>query len=207
MGKLYQLMYIAEEEIHPLRGEYSEDIHNVDERGLCWRRGPSSGLFTQSRPGVKESDIQVGDEFPSFRIKHAVPGSHISRQTDTNAPDGLEPPVLRSKIPMFGHFYSLLKDQEAFLPIAAIPILRTKPYAISDPILVQSAYCNKNLFFTPFAVRGSQKIAGFFDEYHHVLIQTNVLPEYFKSLYDGTTAQHIHPLNVHLAQARFKAHW
>ena len=28
--------------------------------------------------------------------------------------DGLEPPVLRSKIPMFGHFYSLLKDQEAF---------------------------------------------------------------------------------------------
>ena len=156
--------------------------------------------------------------------------------------DGLEPPVLRSKIPMIGHFYSLLKDQEAFfkrlewvptsihfspfssvlrahclgtpdamprslththlvskkhhLPIATIPILRTKLYAISDPILVQSAYCNKNLSFTPFAVRGAQKIAGFSDEYHQVLMQTDVLPEYFKSLYDGTTAQHIHQLNV-----------
>ena len=45
------------------------------------------------------------------------------------------------------------------LPIATLPVLRTKLYAISDPILVQSAYCNKNLSFTPFAVRGAQKIA------------------------------------------------
>ncbi|KAI6778540.1 25-hydroxycholesterol 7-alpha-hydroxylase-like protein [Emericellopsis cladophorae] len=119
--------------------------------------------------------------------------------------DDLEPPVLRSKIPIFGHFYSLLKDQEVFfkhlykkyhLPIATVPILRTKLYAISDPILAQSAYCNKHLSFTPFAVGGAQKVAGFSDEYHQVLMQTNVLPEYFKSLYDGTTAQHIHQLNV-----------
>lgn len=42
--------------IHALCGEYSEeDIYtNMDESGLCWRRGPSSGLFTQSRPGVKK---------------------------------------------------------------------------------------------------------------------------------------------------------
>lgn len=119
--------------------------------------------------------------------------------------DSAEPPILRSKIPVFGHFYSILKDQEAFfkrldktyhMPIATIPILTSKLYAISDPILVQSAYCNKNLSFTPFAVRGAQKVTGFDDEYHKVLMDTNVLPEYFKSLYDGTTAQHIHQLNV-----------
>lgn len=28
--------------------------------------------------------------------------------------DGLEPPMLRHSIPLFGHFYSILKDQEAF---------------------------------------------------------------------------------------------
>lgn len=28
--------------------------------------------------------------------------------------DGLEPPILRHNIPIFGHFYSLLKDQEVF---------------------------------------------------------------------------------------------
>lgn len=28
--------------------------------------------------------------------------------------DGLEPPMLRHHIPIFGHFYSILKDQEAF---------------------------------------------------------------------------------------------
>ena len=82
------------------------------------------------------------------------------------------------------------------MPIATIPILRTKLYAISDPILAQSAYCNKHLSFTPFAIRGAQKVAGFSDEYHQALTETNVLPEYFRSLYDGTTAQHIHQLNV-----------
>lgn len=42
--------------IHTLCGEYSEeDIYtNMDESGLCWRTGPSSGLFTQSRPRVKK---------------------------------------------------------------------------------------------------------------------------------------------------------
>jgi hypothetical protein len=82
------------------------------------------------------------------------------------------------------------------MPIATVPILKYKMYAITDPILVQSAYCNKHLSFTPFAIAGAQKVTGFDDEYHKVLTSTNVLPEYFKSLYDGTTAQHIHQLNV-----------
>lgn len=82
------------------------------------------------------------------------------------------------------------------MPIATVPILKYKMYAITDPILVQSAYCNKNLSFTPFAINGAQKVTGFDDDYHKVLMETNVLPEYFKSLYDGTTAQHIHQLNV-----------
>nr|WOK04076.1 hypothetical protein [Fusarium meridionale] len=119
--------------------------------------------------------------------------------------DALEPPMLRPSIPIFGHFYSMMKDQEAFfkrldkryhMPIATVPILKYKMYAITDPILVQSAYCNKNLSFTPFAINGAQKVTGFDDDYHKVLMETNVLPEYFKSLYDGTTAQHIHQLNV-----------
>jgi len=68
------------------------------------------------------------------------------------------------------------------MPIATIPILNSKMYAITDPILVQSAYCNKHLSFTPFAVGGAQKVAGFDDAYHQVLMQSNVLPEYFKSI-------------------------
>ncbi|KAI6764269.1 hypothetical protein HG530_008058 [Fusarium avenaceum] len=119
--------------------------------------------------------------------------------------NGLEPPMIRPSIPIFGHFYSMLKDQEAFfkrldkkyhMPIATVPILKYKMYAITDPILVQAAYCNKHLSFTPFAIAGAQKVTGFDDEYHKVLTSTDVLPEYFKSLYDGTTAQHIHQLNV-----------
>jgi hypothetical protein len=92
--------------------------------------------------------------------------------------------------------HTLLNSEKYHMPIATIPILNSKMYAITDPILVQSAYCNKNLSFTPLAVRGAQRVAGFDDAYHKVLMETNVLPEYFKSIYDGTTAHHIHRLNV-----------
>lgn len=52
-------------------------------------------FFTQqgghTKTRGKESDIQVGDEFLSFRIKHALSGSNIARQADTdNLENGLE---------------------------------------------------------------------------------------------------------------------
>jgi hypothetical protein len=37
----------------------------------------------------------------------------VGRALETSV-DGLEPPILRPKIPIFGHVYSMLKDQEAF---------------------------------------------------------------------------------------------
>lgn len=31
----------------------------MDESGLCWRRGPSSRLFTQSCPGIKKDKSRI----------------------------------------------------------------------------------------------------------------------------------------------------
>ena len=42
-------------------------------------------------------------------------------------------------------------------------------------------------------VRG---VTGYDDDAHKIVRETDILPAYFKSIYEGTTAQHIHQLNV-----------
>ena len=82
------------------------------------------------------------------------------------------------------------------MPIATLPILDKKLYAIWDPHLVQAAYCNKSTSFIPFAVDNARAVTGYDEVSHQIAQQTDVLPTYFKSIYEGTTAQHIHKLNV-----------
>ena len=87
-------------------------------------------------------------------------------------------------------------SKEFQLPIATLPVLKGKIYAIWDPILIQSAYCNKNLSFTPYALDNVRAVTGYDDFSHHIVSSTDVLPVYFRSMYDGTTARHVHQLNV-----------
>lgn len=89
-----------------------------------------------------------------------------------------------------------MDSKEHRLPIATIPILKEKLYAIWDPILVQSAYCSKDLSFIPFAVDNVRSVTGYDDFSHGIVSTTDILPTYFKSIYEGTTAKHIHQLNI-----------
>lgn len=90
----------------------------------------------------------------------------------------------------------MVDSKEHRLPIATIPILKEKLYAIWDPILVQSAYCSKDLSFIPFAVDNVRSVTGYDDFSHGIVSTTDILPTYFKSIYEGTTAKHIHQLNI-----------
>ncbi|KAI6779924.1 uncharacterized protein J7T54_000224 [Emericellopsis cladophorae] len=119
--------------------------------------------------------------------------------------DEFEPPVIRPPIPYIGHLIRSVREQPWFLknlgeecrlPIATVPILKGKVYAIWDPFLVQAAYCSKHLSFIPFAVENVRGVTGYDDETHEIVTKTDILPAYFKSIYEGTTPQHIHHLNV-----------
>jgi hypothetical protein len=93
-------------------------------------------------------------------------------------------------------YLQLCNSREYRLQIATIPILKGKLYAMWNPILVQSAYCNKNLSLTPFALDNVRSVTGYDDFSHQVVSSTDLLPAYFKSIYEGTTARHIHQLNI-----------
>lgn len=75
----------AEEEMRGIRtiaGEYEEDnIYNMDETGLYWKKTPDKGLATQSIPGVKREKARItlvlccnssgSDRFPIWFIGSA----------------------------------------------------------------------------------------------------------------------------------------
>lgn len=46
--------------IRTLCGEYNEeDVYNMDETGLFWRRAPSTGLSSNNLPGIKKDKTRI----------------------------------------------------------------------------------------------------------------------------------------------------
>ncbi|KAI2623105.1 cytochrome P450 [Hypoxylon sp. NC1633] len=75
--------------------------------------------------------------------------------------DSREPPKLNSTFPIVGHIWGLIRRSHGYfndlhhkssLPIYTLPLLHRKIYVINSPDLVQSAFANKNLSFSPFIV-------------------------------------------------------
>ncbi|KAK3372597.1 cytochrome P450 [Podospora didyma] len=68
--------------------------------------------------------------------------------------DAREPPVVKSRIPLIGHIIGIIRHQANYhlilrrasnKPIATLPMLNGKMYAIWDPSLVSAGLRNKNL--------------------------------------------------------------
>lgn len=66
------------------------------------------------------------------------------------------------------------------MPIATLPILNGKLYAIWDPTLVQSAYRNKDLSFEPFAAEFAQKDLGLSNDVAKLLRETDLVPDFLE---------------------------
>ncbi|GAB1317100.1 hypothetical protein MFIFM68171_07310 [Madurella fahalii] len=72
-----------------------------------------------------------------------------------------EPPLLKPRIPFIGHIIGLMRHQANYhtilrrssgKPIATLPMLTGKMYAVWDPHLIASALRNKSLSTTPHAI-------------------------------------------------------
>ncbi|KAJ0339901.1 hypothetical protein COL922a_003930 [Colletotrichum nupharicola] len=85
---------------------------------------------------------------------------------------------------------------ERGLPIATLPILNGKLYAIWDPALVQSAYRNKDLSFEPFAVDFAQKDLGLSNDVAELLRETDLVPDFFGVIHPALNGAHLHRMNA-----------
>ncbi|RGP74625.1 prostacyclin synthase [Fusarium sporotrichioides] len=116
-----------------------------------------------------------------------------------------EPPLLKPRFPIVGHFYGLMKYQNIYLKqlydryhrqIATLPILGGKLYVIFDPTIVQSAYRKKTLSFEPFAAEFAQRELLLSDRVQDKLKNTNLVPDFFAAIHPAMTGDHLHRMNA-----------
>ncbi|KAM4064978.1 cytochrome p450 [Hirsutella rhossiliensis] len=120
--------------------------------------------------------------------------------------DGKEPPLMLPRIPFIGHLIGLVRNQSQYYtnlhkktgaPIATLPMLGGKTYAIWDPALVQSALRQKTLSFEPFAVDFLQTMLGMKEEsYNRFREKPEIVVEFFDALHVTVRGEPLHRMNA-----------
>jgi cytochrome P450 len=123
--------------------------------------------------------------------------------------DPREPKLLKPWIPGIGHIIGMMWNQSAYytwlhkqarMPIATLPFLGGKVYAIWDPTLIASSIRQKTLSFEPMAVEFVQKMLGMDDKYYNIFRDTpergSVCPEFFDALHWSVQGDHLHRMNA-----------
>ncbi|KAF6800993.1 prostacyclin synthase [Colletotrichum sojae] len=95
--------------------------------------------------------------------------------------DPREPPILRPRVPFFGHVFSLISEASEFygrlyrekpLPICTLPMLHGKMYVANSPGLIAAAMPSHDISPYPFQVEASSAMLGL--PQHHVERFTNL---------------------------------
>lgn len=82
-------------------------------------------------------------------------------------------------------------------PIATLPMLGGKTYAIWDPALVQSALRQRTLSFEPFAVDFLQTMLGMKEEsYNRFREKPEIVVEFFDALHVTVRGEPLHRMNA-----------
>jgi cytochrome P450 len=82
------------------------------------------------------------------------------------------------------------------MPIASLPILNGKLYAIFDASIIQSAYRNKHLSFAPFVVEFAKRELNFDAEVDRIIKETDLMKHFFDAVHEGMATQHVHKMNA-----------
>jgi hypothetical protein len=82
------------------------------------------------------------------------------------------------------------------MPIATLPILNGKIYAIFEASLIRAAQSNKDLSFVPFIEEFARGELGFNAGIERILKENEVVPKVFPANRTGTAPHFIHSMNV-----------
>ncbi|KAE8450494.1 hypothetical protein EG329_006224 [Mollisiaceae sp. DMI_Dod_QoI] len=125
--------------------------------------------------------------------------------------DPREPPILKPKIPYIGHIIGLFRYHGAYfdklyarkpMPIATLPMINKKLYIITDPIMAQNAFRNKNLSFDPFTLEFAQRMLAVSDE---TMVPVSFpgdektpsfLSEFVREIHGAMVGKYLHKMNA-----------
>lgn len=119
--------------------------------------------------------------------------------------DPLEPPLLKPRVPIFGHIISMMTEKAGFytrlfnerrMPICTLPMLNGKLYVINSPSLIQAALRNNDISFDPFIVEFSKGIFGQNEKQVEVISRPTVMKELLDIIHSSLLGEPLHRLNV-----------
>lgn len=82
------------------------------------------------------------------------------------------------------------------MPIATLPILNGKMYAVWDANLIQAVLRNKHMSFVPFAVEFARRELDYTDEHERIVKETGLMGEFFEAVHAGMSTQNTNRMNV-----------
>ncbi|PKS08611.1 hypothetical protein jhhlp_004997 [Lomentospora prolificans] len=119
--------------------------------------------------------------------------------------DAREPPILRPKVPFFGHIISLIREytsmfdrlyKEKALPICSLPMLNGYIYVINDPALISAAMRNRNLSFDPFSLEFAVGSLGMTQHHVDLFSAPGMMDEITHVIHSSLTGDNVFQMNV-----------
>ncbi|KAK6222436.1 prostacyclin synthase [Colletotrichum tabaci] len=105
--------------------------------------------------------------------------------------DPREPPVLRPRLPFFGHIVSLVRESGNFyarlyketpMPICTLPMLHGKMYVANSPSLIAAAMRHGDISFEPFQIEASAAVLDLPPHHKDKFLQPGVLSHVEKTM-------------------------
>ncbi|UNI17574.1 hypothetical protein JDV02_003906 [Purpureocillium takamizusanense] len=130
----------------------------------------------------------------------------------TPALDPREPPLIKPGIPLVGHIINLIRLQGEFhtalrrtspdVPLATVPMLNGKLYAIFDPDLIQATLRQRAASFEPFVVGFAQKSFGLSDAtFAKITDQPQLVPDFTDAIHRSFHPKALAQMNLHFLRA------
>ncbi|KAF4845417.1 7-alpha-hydroxycholest-4-en-3-one 12-alpha-hydroxylase [Colletotrichum siamense] len=117
--------------------------------------------------------------------------------------DAREPPILRPKVPFFGHVVSLVKEAANFnnrlyrehkMPICTLPMLHGKMYLINSPALIAAAMRTSDISFFPIEMEATASILDM-PPHHLEKLGPEVIHHFGKTMATALMKQPLHAIN------------
>ncbi|ETS77997.1 hypothetical protein PFICI_10059 [Pestalotiopsis fici W106-1] len=119
--------------------------------------------------------------------------------------DPQEPPILKARIPVIGHFLGMLLNSHGYwkmlydenpMPACTLPMLGGKMYIINEPSLISAAFRARSLSFDPHLIKTIKYTTPISAKAMDILNSDGFWPRWVKLFYSSMTGTDLFKMNI-----------
>ncbi|RGP80661.1 putative phenylacetyl- ligase [Fusarium longipes] len=171
---------------------------------------PSGSFLAQAYLDLRSGNLSTSSTWTTAALA-AVIALSLLNYVLTPRLDPREPPTIKPTIPWIGHILGIIRHQADYSrilhnanpnhPIATLPMLNGKLYAVFDPSLLQSLFRNKTASFEPFAVDYAKKTFGLTQEEFRKVKAPGVYDDFTEAIHASFQTASLQQMNIHFLRS------